>query len=124
MLTNTLPAVTLCLAIRPRSAQAAVKLRRLNGDHAMKIDGSFVRGLEADPEFATLVKSAIDMGHGLGLKVVAGHRHPCLIQRGRCHGHLELGDLLVGKIFKALRNSRPQCICHCWTVECFVQTMA
>ena len=37
----------------------------------VKIDSSFVRGLEADPEFVTVVKSAIDMGHGLGLKVVA-----------------------------------------------------
>jgi diguanylate cyclase (GGDEF)-like protein len=39
--------------------------------HEVKIDRSFVQGLEADPEFATVVKSAIDMGHGLGLKVVA-----------------------------------------------------
>ena len=27
--------------------------------------------MESDPEFATVVRSAIDMGHGLGLKVVA-----------------------------------------------------
>jgi diguanylate cyclase (GGDEF)-like protein len=39
--------------------------------HEVKIDSSFVRGLESDAEFATVVKSAIDMGHGLGLKVVA-----------------------------------------------------
>ena len=39
--------------------------------HEVKIDRSFVQGLESDPEFATVVKSAIDMGHGLGLKVVA-----------------------------------------------------
>ncbi len=37
----------------------------------VKIDSSFVQGLESDPEFATVVRSAIDMGHGLGLKVVA-----------------------------------------------------
>jgi diguanylate cyclase (GGDEF)-like protein len=37
----------------------------------MKIDRSFVQGLESDPEFAPVVRSAIDMGHGLGLKVVA-----------------------------------------------------
>jgi len=37
----------------------------------MKIDRSFVQGLESDPEFAPVVQSAIDMGHGLGLKVVA-----------------------------------------------------
>jgi len=39
--------------------------------HEMKIDRSFVQGLESDPEFAPVVRSAIDMGHGLGLKVVA-----------------------------------------------------
>ncbi len=39
--------------------------------HEMKIDRSFILSLESDPEFATVVRSAIDMGHGLGLKVVA-----------------------------------------------------
>lgn len=39
--------------------------------HEMKIDRSFIQNLESDPEFATVVRSAIDMGHGLGLKVVA-----------------------------------------------------
>ena len=37
----------------------------------MKIDRSFVQSLESDAEFATVLRSAIDMGHGLGLKVVA-----------------------------------------------------
>jgi diguanylate cyclase (GGDEF)-like protein len=37
----------------------------------MKIDRSFVSGLESDPEFAPVVRAAIDMAHGLGLKVVA-----------------------------------------------------
>ena len=37
----------------------------------MKIDRSFVLGLEKEPQFASVVRSAIDMGHGLGLKVVA-----------------------------------------------------
>ncbi len=37
----------------------------------MKIDRSFLQSMESDPEFATVVRSAIDMGHGLGLKVVA-----------------------------------------------------
>jgi diguanylate cyclase (GGDEF)-like protein len=37
----------------------------------VKIDRSFVQGLESDDEFATVVRSAIEMGHGLGLKVVA-----------------------------------------------------
>jgi diguanylate cyclase (GGDEF)-like protein len=39
--------------------------------HEVKIDRSFVQGLESDPEFYPVVRSAIDMGHGLGLKVVA-----------------------------------------------------
>jgi diguanylate cyclase (GGDEF)-like protein len=37
----------------------------------VKIDRSFVIGLEVDPEFTTVVRSAIEMGHNLGLKVVA-----------------------------------------------------
>ncbi len=37
----------------------------------VKIDQSFVRGFESHPEFAAVVHSAIDMGHRLGLKVVA-----------------------------------------------------
>jgi EAL domain-containing protein (putative c-di-GMP-specific phosphodiesterase class I) len=37
----------------------------------VKIDRSFVNGLESNAELATIVKAAIDMGHGLGLKVVA-----------------------------------------------------
>jgi diguanylate cyclase (GGDEF)-like protein len=39
--------------------------------HEVKIDRSFVQGLASDVEFAPVVRSAIDMGHGLGLKVVA-----------------------------------------------------
>jgi diguanylate cyclase (GGDEF)-like protein len=39
--------------------------------HEVKIDRSFVQGMESDPEFATVVRAAIDMGHGIGLKVVA-----------------------------------------------------
>jgi diguanylate cyclase (GGDEF)-like protein len=39
--------------------------------HEMKIDRSFIQNLESDPEFITVVRSAIDMAHGLGLKVVA-----------------------------------------------------
>jgi diguanylate cyclase (GGDEF)-like protein len=39
--------------------------------HEIKIDRSFVQGLETDAEYATVVRSAIDMGHSLGMKVVA-----------------------------------------------------
>jgi EAL domain-containing protein (putative c-di-GMP-specific phosphodiesterase class I) len=37
----------------------------------VKIDRSFVQGLESDSDFASVVRAAIDMGHSLGLKVVA-----------------------------------------------------
>jgi diguanylate cyclase (GGDEF)-like protein len=37
----------------------------------VKIDRSFVVGLESDGEYAAVVRSAIDMGHSLGMKVVA-----------------------------------------------------
>jgi diguanylate cyclase (GGDEF)-like protein len=37
----------------------------------VKIDRSFVIEMEVDPEFTTVVRSAIEMGHNLGLKVVA-----------------------------------------------------
>ncbi len=39
--------------------------------HEVKIDRSFVQDLQSDMEFATVVRSAIDMGHSLGLIVVA-----------------------------------------------------
>jgi diguanylate cyclase (GGDEF)-like protein len=39
--------------------------------HEMKVDRSFVLGLAADAGYAAIVRSAIDMGHSLGLKVVA-----------------------------------------------------
>ncbi len=39
--------------------------------HELKIDRSFVQGLETDAEFGAIVRSAVDMGHSLGLKVVA-----------------------------------------------------
>ena len=39
--------------------------------HELKIDRSFVQGLETDAEYAAVVRSAIDMGHSLGMKVVA-----------------------------------------------------
>ncbi len=39
--------------------------------HEIKIDRSFVQGLETDMDFSAIVRSAIDMGHSLGLKVVA-----------------------------------------------------
>jgi diguanylate cyclase (GGDEF)-like protein len=45
-------------------------LARMPADE-LKIDRSFVQGLESDVEYAAVVRSAIDMAHSLGLKVVA-----------------------------------------------------
>jgi diguanylate cyclase (GGDEF)-like protein len=39
--------------------------------HEVKIDRSFIQELESRAEFATVVRAAIEMGHGLGLRVVA-----------------------------------------------------
>jgi EAL domain-containing protein (putative c-di-GMP-specific phosphodiesterase class I) len=39
--------------------------------HEVKIDRSFIQELESQAEIATVVRAAIEMGHGLGLKVVA-----------------------------------------------------
>jgi diguanylate cyclase (GGDEF)-like protein/PAS domain S-box-containing protein len=62
----------------------------------LKIDQSFVRDLVDDPADATLVRTIIDMGHGLGLKVVAEgvetvHQVPPLRQWG-C-------DIAQGRLF-------------------------
>jgi diguanylate cyclase (GGDEF)-like protein len=39
--------------------------------HEMKIDRSFLQSMESDADAGSMVRSAIDMGHSLGLKVVA-----------------------------------------------------
>jgi len=71
----------------------------------LKIDQSFVRDIADDPNDATLVRTIIDMGHGLGLTVVAeGVESPnqaaplrewgCDQVQGRLFGEpLELGEL-------------------------------
>src|ERR1700688_3667882 len=53
----------------------------------VKIDRSFVQGLESDVEYAAVVRSAIDMGHSLGMKVVAeGIETEVAAQRLRAFG--------------------------------------
>ena len=39
--------------------------------HELKIDRSFVSGMETDRDDATIVRSTIDLGHNMGLRVVA-----------------------------------------------------
>jgi diguanylate cyclase (GGDEF)-like protein len=53
----------------------------------VKIDRSFVQGLESDVEYAAVVRYAIDMGHSLGMKVVAeGIETEAAAQRLRAFG--------------------------------------
>ena len=62
----------------------------------LKIDQSFVRDLADDPADATLVRTIIDMGHGLGLEVVAeGVEHPKHVQPLRQWGC----DQAQGRLF-------------------------
>lgn len=39
--------------------------------NVLKIDKSFIQGIEADPHNAAIVKAIIDMAHGLELQVIA-----------------------------------------------------
>jgi EAL domain-containing protein (putative c-di-GMP-specific phosphodiesterase class I) len=39
--------------------------------HAVKIDRSFIRGLDADPTAELIVRMTVEIGHNLGLAVVA-----------------------------------------------------
>jgi len=39
--------------------------------HVLKIDKAFVLNMETDPDDATIVRSTINLGHNLGLEVVA-----------------------------------------------------
>jgi diguanylate cyclase (GGDEF)-like protein/PAS domain S-box-containing protein len=63
---------------------------------SLKIDQSFIRDLADDPADATLVRTIIDMGHGLGLQVVAeGVEKPAQLELLRSWGC----DLAQGRLF-------------------------
>jgi diguanylate cyclase (GGDEF)-like protein len=72
LMLDALAALGVCLSIDDFGTgySSLSHLARMPVDE-VKIDRSFVQSLESDPEFATVLRSAIDMGHGLGLKVVA-----------------------------------------------------
>jgi EAL domain-containing protein (putative c-di-GMP-specific phosphodiesterase class I) len=70
--------------------------------HEIKIDRSFVTGLEANSEFAAIVRSAIEMGHSLGLKVVAeGIETETAAEKLRALGC----DIVQGYLY-----ARPMCL--------------
>ena len=63
---------------------------------SLKIDQSFIRDLADDPADATLVRTIIDMGHGLGLQVVAeGVEKATQFQALRAWGC----DVVQGRLF-------------------------
>jgi diguanylate cyclase (GGDEF)-like protein len=88
LMLDALAALGVCLSIDDFGTgySSLSHLARMPVDE-MKIDRSFVQSLESDSEFATVVRSAIDMGHGLGLKVVAeGIETPAAANRLRDFG--------------------------------------
>jgi EAL domain-containing protein (putative c-di-GMP-specific phosphodiesterase class I) len=74
--------------------------------HEMKIDRSFIQELASKPDFATVVRAAIDMGHGLGLKVVAESAAARLRELGCdiAQGHLYAKPMALDALGKWLEG--------------------
>jgi EAL domain-containing protein (putative c-di-GMP-specific phosphodiesterase class I) len=83
----------------------------------LKIDQSFVRDLSEDPGDATLVRTIIDMGHGLGMEVVAEgvettaqlaflRAHHCNQAQGRLFGDPLRIDVLL-ELLQRQQAGRP-----------------
>ena len=69
---HALAALGICLSIDDfGTGYSSLSLLARMPVHEVKIDRSFVEGMKSNADFAALVRSAIDMGHSLGLKVVA-----------------------------------------------------
>jgi diguanylate cyclase (GGDEF)-like protein len=70
---------------------------------ALKIDRAFVSGVTANPDDAAITLAIINLGHGLGLKVVAeGVESPAQLEFLRAHGCDEMqGFLFSGAVAAA-----------------------
>ena len=70
---------------------------------ALKIDRAFVSGVTANPDDAAITLAIINLGHGLGLKVVAeGVESPAQLDFLRAHGCDEMqGFLFSGAVAAA-----------------------
>jgi diguanylate cyclase (GGDEF)-like protein/PAS domain S-box-containing protein len=84
---------------------------------SLKIDQTFVRDVAVDPADATLVRTIIDMGHGLGLEVVAEgveteeqlefvRASHCNYAQGRLFGEAVAIDVFVAQL-RAQHDGKP-----------------
>ena len=80
----------------------------------LKIDRSFVMGLDADAGSAAIVNSVLALGKGLGVRVIAEGiettRQLAMLRHGQCNegqGYL-LGKPMTAAAFEAFRESWPK----------------
>ena len=80
----------------------------------LKIDRSFVMGLDADAGSAAIVNSVLALGKGLGVRVIAEgietKRQLEMLRHGQCNegqGYL-LGKPMTADAFEAFRESWPR----------------
>jgi len=66
--------------------------------HELKIDMSFVRAMEREPKDAMIVRSIVELGHNLGLSVVAeGVENATVLERLHAMGCDEAQGWHIGK---------------------------